>query len=385
MRTTDPTDADPPPDALLAAFDQQVVWCAQPSPFTSRVLARSRLWLAQTPAAHAALSALAADPLAAAVALRWAAGLHLLALLRLAPWADLWPPNGLGLQADDQALDAAIALAWASQQPLLRDALSRAPQTNEVQRSAALLPGLLYAAGRHATPVRPALPVALLEIGASAGLNLWCDRYGYAPQRAPGQTAWTWGDADAPLTLQALWSGPAPWAPAAAAPALRILRRAACDAHPVDLRQPAEGLRGASFIWPDQADRLARLRSAQHAAAGWMAADGVHVQAASAADFVALELALRPPRALTVLMHSVVWQYIAPDEQRRISDSMQAAGRSATAESPLAWLRLEPPQTGLKVELRCRFWPGDEDVLLAHTHPHAASMDWLAGPAGPAE
>jgi len=369
--------ADPTPNPLLAAFDQQVAWCAQPSPFTSRVLARSRLWLAHTPDAHAALSALALDPLAAAVALRWAAGLHLLALLGLSPWVDLWPPQEPGPRAEDAAfdtaLDAAIALAWRSQQPLLADALSRPPQTNEVQRSAALLPGLLHVAGRSR------LPLVLLELGASSGLNLWCDRYRHAPRPAPGQTAWAWGDIGDPLTLQADWSGPPPWAPAASAPPLRILRRAACDQHPVDLREPAQALRGASFIWPDQADRLARLRSAQTAAARWMVAEGLQVQAASAADFVAQELRSPQRGAVTVLMHSVVWQYISPEEQRRISDSMQAAGRAATVESPLAWLRLEPPQSGLEGALRCRMWPAGDDMLLAQTHPHAASVDWLAG------
>ena len=369
--------------ALLAAFDQQATWCAQPAPFTARVLRRSRAWLAATPEAHAALSGLSDDPLAAAVALRWAAGLHLLALHGLQPWAGIWPPQGHSLQAEvakteaelDAQLDAAIGQAWQTQQPVLRDALSRAPQTNEVQRSAALLPGLLHVAQRTG------LPLVLLEIGASAGLNLWCDRYHHAPSVPSGQTGqvtWSWGDPQAPLTLQPAWTGPPPWAPAAAPPPLQVLRRAACDAHPVDLRQPGEALRGASFIWPEQTDRMARLRNAQAAAARWMAADGVAVQPLPAALFADAALRNLQPGAATVLMHSVVWQYIQPQEQHAILHSLDAAGQRATAAAPLAWLRLEPPRADLTVELRCRLWPGGADTLLATAHPHGASVHWLA-------
>jgi hypothetical protein len=67
-------------DKLLQAFEQQVDWSLLPAPFTARVLDRSRRWLTQDEAAHAAFSAFASEPLAAAVALRWASALHHLAL-----------------------------------------------------------------------------------------------------------------------------------------------------------------------------------------------------------------------------------------------------------------------------------------------------------------
>ena len=73
------------PSALLRAFDFQVQWCREPAPFTAQVLQRTRLWLEQDEAAHAAFAALSADPMAGAVALRWAAALHHLALRGLQP------------------------------------------------------------------------------------------------------------------------------------------------------------------------------------------------------------------------------------------------------------------------------------------------------------
>ena len=348
--------------ALLDAFDRQAAWCRQPSPFSARVLARSRRWLEANKEAQAVLSAVDADPLAAAVSLRWLAGLHHLALRGLQPWADFWPPAATA--ATDDALDAAITTAWLTEQPALRKALSLPPQTNEVQRSAALLPGLLHVAAQTA------LPLALIEIGASAGLNLWCDHYRHE------HSSWAWGDSESALRLRSEWVGPAP-----PATPLSIAQRAACDAMPIDLTQAGAGLRLASFIWADQPERLARLRAAQTIAAACMAQSGLRVQAAQAADFVRHQLQQRTAGQALVLMHSVVWQYIARAEQDDIRAQMEAAGRAATAEKPLAWLRFEPPAPDKAVDVRCRFWPGGEDRLLARCHPHAARIDWLAGSA----
>ena len=342
-----------------------------PSPFTSRLLRLGQAWLEETPDAHAALTALAPDPLAGAVALRWAAALHWLALRGDEPWASLWPP---ALNASDAALTDAIDQAWCHQQTLLGDALSRPPQTNEVQRSLALLPGLMHVA------TQTGLPLRLFEIGASAGLNLWCDRYRYQT------TSWVWGDEGAALRLTGDWRGPAPWS--GAAPALHIHSRAGCDADPIDLAQPGQGLRLTSFVWPDQQDRLKRVHAAQQAAAAWFVAEGPTLRAQAAADFVSEQLATATPGLTTVLMHSVVWQYIAPVEQQAILAALNAAGTRATAAAPLAWLRYEPPRADLRMELRCRVWRGDpaadgEDCLLATGHPHAAWVEWDASQAAP--
>ena len=322
------------------------------------MLARSRAWLAQTPDALAALAAIDPDPLAAAVSLRWLAALHHLALKDLKPWAGLWPPAEEPVS--DEALDNAIAQAWAAQRPHLQAALALPPQTNEVQRSAGLLPGLLHIAAQTG------LPMALVEVGASAGLNLWCDHYRHE------HAAWSWGDPKSALTLRSEWLGPRP----RQAP-LRVDRRAACDAQPVDLARPGEALRLASFIWADQRERLARLQSACGVATARMAAAGLAVQTARAADFVRQQLKQRVNGQTLVLMHSVVWQYIAASEQADISAQMSAAGVAATAQSPLAWLRFEPPAPDKAVEVRCRIWPGGEDHLLARCHPHAARIEWL--------
>ena len=311
------------------------------------------------------------------MALRWAGALHHLALRGLQPWAGLWPPGGSGLRAAqsdldgnlygdlDAELDTAITTAWRQQQPTVQAALALPPQTNEVNRSVALLPGLLWAAARTR------LPIHLLEIGASAGLNLWCDHYRYDHGR------WQWGDAAAALVLRSDWQGAIL---SEAGANLQIERRAACDAHPIALDHPDEGLRLASFIWPEQAERLARLNTARTEVARLMAASGVRVEALPAADFLARELAVPPPGRTTVVMHSVVWQYIPAAEQAAITGLIEAAGARASTAAPLAWLRFEPRAGDGHVELRCRLWPNGADHLLARCHPHGARIEWLADP-----
>ena len=363
-------------NALLDAFDCQVAWCAAPAPFTARVLARSRHWLQHDAAAAAAFDALSTDPAAAAVPLRWAAALHHLALQGAEPWRSLWPSAGNQVDASarqlddalDDALDNAIKRAWSLHRPQVQSALASPPQTNEVQRSAALLPGLLHVAAATG------LPLVLLEIGASAGLNLWPDRYRH------DHAAWQWGDAASPLTLRCDWQGPPP---AAGGADMRIVRRAGCDARPIDLAQPGANLRLASYIWPEQVHRLARLHAACAAAAPWLKQDHVTVERQSAADLLRREVSACSHGVATVLMHSVVWQYIDADEQAAITQTMHDAGQAATADRPLAWLRLEPPAQGAgDFELRCRLWPGGNDRLLAHAHPHVSHLHWRAdGPA----
>ncbi|MDO9092254.1 MAG: DUF2332 family protein [Rubrivivax sp.] len=348
---------------MLAAFERQAGWCRQPSPFSARLLERGRAWLAQDREAHDTMAALSADPLSAAVALRWLAGLHHLALRGLQPWAALWPPASG--EVDAAALDSAIRLAWQQQRPHMARALSQPPQTNEVQRSAALLPGLLHVAAQTGLPLR------LLEIGASAGLNLWPDRYRYALQAKSGP--WVWGDPAAALCLRPEWLGPPP--PQAA---LQIAHRAGCDAMPLDLQASGEDLRLASFVWADQSERLLRLQAAIRVARACMDSSQVEVQARGAADFLRQQLAQRTAGQATVLMHSVVWQYIDAAEQADIRLQMDRAGAAATVDTPLAWLRFEPPAADLQVELRCQCWPGGADTLLAHCHPHGNRIDWVA-------
>jgi hypothetical protein len=53
-------------------------------------------------------------------------------------------------------------------------------------------------------------------------------------------------------------------------------------------------------------------------------------------------------------------------------------GESATADAPLAWLRMELGDSAGQMEVRLKFWPGGDDILLARVHPHGAKVSWAA-------
>ena len=98
-------------------------------------------------------------PSADNVSLRFAGALHAL-VLRGAPLAALYPPN----KVDDDTLWRGILDAIAAHQTEILRFLDKAPQTNEVRRSAGLLAAVAWLRPRHA--------LILSEVGASAGLNL---------------------------------------------------------------------------------------------------------------------------------------------------------------------------------------------------------------------
>ena len=236
--------------------------------------------------------------------------------------------------------------------------LQSAPQTNEVARSGILLGGLLTIA------TRTRMPLALLEIGSSAGVNLYPDHYAY-DLAAAGR----WGPPSAPLTITCYWRGDSP---ALDAP-LTIASRRGCDLAPIDAADPAARERVLAYIWPDQSARLART----DAALAHVAANPVEIARAEAADWVEAKLA-RPPRdgLVRVLMHSITWQYFPRATQDRITAALTAAGKGGTARTPLAWLRLEPDNTPGTAAILLSLWPGGQTYELGRGDYHGRFADW---------
>jgi hypothetical protein len=238
----------------------------------------------------------------------------------------------------------------------VRAALDTQVQTNEVNRSTVLLPGFLEVAQRTRLPLR------ILEIGASAGLNQLFDRHRY--ELGPHH----WGTAEAPLCLKTQWHGRPP---ALDAP-LRVSERAACDLFPVDIAAPEALSRLESFVWPDQPERLQRLRLAAAA----VAAEELTIDCEAALPWLERQLAEDRPGMATVLFHSVVWWYVPRDQQTAIEEQMLERGRAASEDAPLAWLRMEGTSLE-RCELRLTSWPGGEERLLAECGFHGQFIRWL--------
>ena len=168
------------------------------------------------------------------------------------------------------------------------------------------------------------LPIRLFEIGSSAGLNLRADHYRY--RYDGGQ----WGPADSPVTIDDAWRGRA-----AARGAVRIVERNGYDIAPIDVTSADGEMTVLSYVWPDQTARLDRLRGAIAVARDVPA----RLDRQTAADAVAgLTLA---DGALTVLWHSITWQYLSADERAAVRD-----GVDALAEHGRCRRAVRPPHHG---------------------------------------
>ncbi|HYJ84110.1 MAG TPA: DUF2332 family protein [Allosphingosinicella sp.] len=293
-----------------------------------------------------------AGAFADALPLRLAGGLHALVRSGEAPALErCYPPRPLPTEDDLwEALRPALA------HPALPAWLDSAPQTNEVGRSAVLMSGLLVVAEQFGQPVE------LLELGASAGLNLLLDLYGYD---LGGLEA---GDPGSALRMKPEWMGDRP--PAAR---VEVAARRGVDLNPLDPRRDGERL--LAYVWPDQRRRLAQLEAALAIAA----ADPPLVDQGDAADWLEERLAEpRPAGTTRVVLHSIAFQYFPDGTRERIAAAMARAGAASSRASPLAWLRFEHDPEDERLTLRLRTWPGCES-LLAYGHPHGKVVHWVDG------
>jgi len=296
-----------------------------------------------------------------AMPLRVAGGLH---HLFLSGEARELEPVYAGEVTDQASVDAIVArLAERFDAPLL-PWLDSPPQTNEAGRSASVMAGLLWLSGRLGPPNGHRFE--LNEIGASAGINTMMGRYFYelgGVRVGPGESR---------MRIVPEWrGGPPPQAP------VEIVAAHGSDIAPLDLTDPEQVLRLKAYIWADATERMGRM-DAVAALAAEAAPDLVRMDAA---DFVQQRLATPQEQGVTrVLFHTVMWQYLPDATREAITETMEQAGVTASAEKPLVWIKLETNRATFRHELRVRYWPGGEDwALLAEAHPHGAWVEWLRG------
>ncbi len=130
---------------------------------------------------------------------------------------------------------------------------TRRVQTNVIQRCTTLLPAFAAAAARN-----PGRPLAVIEVGASAGLNLRWDRYAYRYQRDDAELA-SWGDPASAVQLTAEVRGdttpPLP-------DAIEVAWSAGLELDPVDIEDPDAVRWLRALIWPEHVERHQRLGAA---------------------------------------------------------------------------------------------------------------------------
>lgn len=300
-------------------------------------------------------------PRGAVIHLRLLAGVFRLVLAGRAPELAAFYPCLGG--------SAPVSQAW----PVMREvigahvdemhaALAIPPQTNEVGRSAALLAGLFDLVAESG--IRR---IRLLEVGASAGLNLFLDRYAYRGD------SWQFGFVAS--TVQFIDPIEGPVQPEH----FMITKRAGCDLHPVDPTTADGRLLLTSFVWPFDLDRHQRLSLALAIAA----VHPVRIDRASASRWLRYALTDELD-GLQVVWHSVTQMYWPSDELTAVEKILSRYG----AQHPLGEVSLEydlhGPQGG-KPELRTRLWnPGSDRSIrerrLGTAHDHGIPVALSTSP-----
>ncbi len=354
----------PSTEDILHHFREQAVFCtALGSPFMGALCNRMAEDIEAGGPAGKLVAGWPGNPRRDALSLRIAGYLHHSVLTgaatalaeaypgRTAEWSmeTIWPLASDWLAATDSEVRAFI---------------TSPPQTNEVRRSLALLPGFLQLAAQFPGPMH------VLELGASAGLNQNWDRFGYRTN--------SWSRAgSSQVEIDTVWTGPAPDHLDAR---VEVNSRAACDQNPIDVSDPAMALRLKSYAWPDQPARLNRLDRAIALANE----TGVHVDKADAADWLKARLAERPETGLTAVYHSVFLQYPPAEVRRALIASLETEGAKANAARPLAWLCFEPAaffqgpdQIGIDPNDFVTFlkvWPGGSEHRLLRSDGHVTQV-----------
>jgi hypothetical protein len=348
------------PADIAAAFARQAEACLSlGSPFTSELCALVAKNGLPRGAIHDRIAGWEGDATASgdSVPLRLAGTLHHLALSG-DDLGELYPPRVSEPSAD--SVFAALASTFARCEAAILAGLGSPPQTNEVRRSAIIMAGL------KAVAAQTGKALELIELGASAGLNLLPDQYSIMlDDHATGH-------AECAVKLEPEWRG-VPWPEALRHCQVTVSARSGCDIAPISLHDETGVRRLRAYVWADQHDRQERLNHAIAVAR----AIGISVEQANAAEWLANKLSTPVrPHVCRVVYHTVAVQYMPPAEQQAIDAALVEAGRRASNVSPLAHLAFETDGSSPGAPLVLRVWPGGKPHILARADFHGRWLDW---------
>ena len=336
---------------IATRLERQASACeAMGSAFTAILLRE-----AAADARHELLLAALLQPLSnyARPGLHLAGALHYLALLGEPALARHYPSTGG--DGDARSAWTAARATLISSSSRLAPFLAGIPQTNEPARSMPLLAAFAWLSARFEMPLR------LREVGASAGLNLRFDRYRY------DGGSWQWGDARSPLLLRnRIVAG----SPENTDAPIVVDDRIGCDLNPLDATNDEDRLRLTSFVWPDQTDRLARLRNALAIARDFP----VEIDAEAFTTWLPRQ-GIPRRGALTVVFHTIVEEHLSPDEKSELDATICGLGDAATSEAPFAHVRMELEDGAYRTCVRV--WPNAGDpVAICESDGHAQGIIW---------
>ena len=239
-----------------------------------------------------------------------------------------WYPRAVGpdrVRPADSGAPGALALAYLIEHEESVAAFMRSTriQTNEVGRCVALLLGILLA-GQFGMPVR------LLELGASAGLNLHLDHYHYRYDGGP-----SWGPATGPvLATRAEGRIPRSLAP----PTIAVAERRGVDLHPLDVVDDDHVRNLHAFIWAE-ADRHERLEAA-------VALGRAEPVTIDRGDLISWAAERGQPQAdvTTVVFQSQVRHLLSSQQRDELGATLEGLLRAASPTAPVVHVAFEAPR-----------------------------------------
>lgn len=292
------------------------------------------------------------------------------------PLANYYPSVGGRREPDEELLGSFRDFCADHEDMLLGMISTRNTQTNEVRRSAALLPALQLAA-QQATG-----PLALVEVGASAGLNLLMDRFAYRYDDLRV------GPSDSALVIDSALRNGRPPPPVSHPIRLSSVRRIGIDLHPLDVRDPADARWLRACVWPEHLDRLHLL----DAAVAFARDDPPELVTGHALEALPEVVDTLPHGIELCVFHSSTLAYFTHSESRRFVDLLESLSRDRT----VWWVSLEAPfiepfnrraryafqdsVEGLTYLIALSRLVGGErvsDQLLGRSDPHGKWIEWI--------
>ena len=240
---------------------------------------------------------------------------------------------------------------------------SRLVQTNEVGRSTCLLPAFI-----HVSRLAGGRPLALIDVGASAGLNLLFDRFLIDYAR------FSWGDPDSPVRLSCELLGelepPIVRAGASAGREPAVGFRAGIDINPIDLMDDDAVLWLRALVWPEQPERAYNLDQAASIAR----AQAPLVIKGDVIEVLPSLLESLPSDLTLCLYHSFVLHQLAPEARQRFDRILSALSlrRDVYVVGMAGFMQAS--------RLTLSTWSGGEKrtVQLAECMAHGRWLRWLA-------
>jgi hypothetical protein len=237
--------------------------------------------------------------------------------------------------------------------------LVRRTQTNEPRRCAVLLPTLALIDG----------PIALLEVGASAGLCLFPDRYSYIFRGEDGDHILDPVDGPSDVVLDTELTGPVPIPERMP----DIVWRAGLDLHPLDLTNDDDTRWLETLVWPEQHERRERIRAAMRIAR----ANPPRIIQGDAVDALAGLAAQAPKDATLVILSSATLVYLMPEPRARFVELVGELGARWISLDGRGLLPSVDRELGDRVGPQPQFVMSLDGHPVAFVGPHGQRLDWL--------